>query len=115
MCYHVDDCVKQDTHLQSQQTEGDPHAMAASEVGFSYTRAPKENDIEIVEICGPWRPSAIFPQQPGCGSKLLALSLLVSPSRRAVTNPYRNQLQNVQLGGAPPRTRRDHGGLGKGL
>jgi hypothetical protein len=42
MCYRGDDCVEHDTCLQSRRAEGDVHAVAASDVGFSYTRAQKK-------------------------------------------------------------------------
>ena len=42
MCYRVDDCAKPDTRLQSRHAEGDVHAVVASEVAFSYTRAQKK-------------------------------------------------------------------------
>lgn len=78
-------------------------------VGFSYTRAHKRNDIEIVEIRRPRAAVCYLPRSApsnlALGDALGSTSLLARQVVRAVASPYRNQLQNVHCG-APPR--REH-------
>ena len=114
MCYRVDDCVRQDTRLQSRQDD-DLHAMAASEVSFSYTCAQKEMISRLSRYADPGGRLLSAPSNLALGETLGSTSVLASSfakSPRAVAFPYRNQLQNVHCGALPGQK---HGGLGKGL